>query len=316
MNIKIQGGGGGVYANTGSCTGVTSYLQHEDIDRMKDGKEPEPFFNHDRDKVSAKEVTFKIDNNKAKLCKSDAKFYVITVSPSREELAAMGKTQPEQAEKLKEYIRDDVMPKYAEGFGKGLKASDIEYYAKVHYCRGKGGVTDMHAHIIVSRKDRSNTKKLSPQTTHTGKKNCGSVKGGFDRSGFYQACEESFDKHFGYDRDVKESYQYRNTIKNGAIKDIQEQVERAIIQQEQRQQERERKQREQDNPINKLIEAGKEAKEREEERSRQPLQSGQQPEQARPQSAQLDEGHSRKRIDDEIENNRKRKKDRGFGLGM
>lgn len=316
MNVKIQGGGGGVYANTGSCTGVTSYLQHEDIDRMKDGKEPEPFFNHERDKVSAKEVTFKIDHNKAKLCKSDAKFYVITVSPSREELAAMGKTQPEQAEKLKEYIRDDVMPKYAEGFGKGLKASDIEYYAKVHYCRGKGGVTDMHAHIIVSRKDRSNTKKLSPQTTHTGKKNCGSVKGGFDRSGFYQACEDGFDKHFGYDRDVKDSYQYRNTIKNGAITDIQEQVERAIIQQEQRQREQKQREQEKSNPINKLIEAGKEAKEREEERSRQPLQSGLQPEQARPQSAQLDEEHSRKRIDDEIENNRKRKKDRGFDLGM
>lgn len=42
----------------------------------------------------------------------------------------------------------------------------------------------MHAHIIVSRKDRSNTKKLSPKTNHTGKKNCGNVKGGFDRTDF------------------------------------------------------------------------------------------------------------------------------------
>ena len=31
MNIKIQGGGSGTYANTGSCTGVTTYLQHEDL---------------------------------------------------------------------------------------------------------------------------------------------------------------------------------------------------------------------------------------------------------------------------------------------
>lgn len=29
MNIKIQGGGSGTYANTGSCTGVTTYLQHK-----------------------------------------------------------------------------------------------------------------------------------------------------------------------------------------------------------------------------------------------------------------------------------------------
>ena len=39
MNIKIQGGGSGTYANTGSCTGVTTYLQHEDLERMKNGQE-------------------------------------------------------------------------------------------------------------------------------------------------------------------------------------------------------------------------------------------------------------------------------------
>lgn len=38
MNIKIQGGGSGIYANTGSCTGVTTYLQHEDLERMKNGR--------------------------------------------------------------------------------------------------------------------------------------------------------------------------------------------------------------------------------------------------------------------------------------
>ena len=45
MNIKIQGGGSGTYANTGSCTGVTTYLQHEDLERMKNGREVQPFFN-------------------------------------------------------------------------------------------------------------------------------------------------------------------------------------------------------------------------------------------------------------------------------
>lgn len=46
MNIKIQGGGSGTYANTGSCTGVTTYLQHEDLERMKNGREVQPFFNN------------------------------------------------------------------------------------------------------------------------------------------------------------------------------------------------------------------------------------------------------------------------------
>lgn len=53
MNIKIQGGGSGTYANTGSCTGVTTYLQHEDLERMKNGREVQPFFNNSRDYISA-----------------------------------------------------------------------------------------------------------------------------------------------------------------------------------------------------------------------------------------------------------------------
>ena len=86
MNVKIQGSGNGTYANTGSCVAVTNYLQHEDLERMKKGEEVQPFFNQFRDYVSAREVTFKIDNNKAKLSRTDAKFYVITVSPSEKEL--------------------------------------------------------------------------------------------------------------------------------------------------------------------------------------------------------------------------------------
>ena len=191
MNIKIQGGGSGTYANTGSCTGVTTYLQHEDLERMKNGQEVQPFFNNSRDYISAQEVTFKIDNNKAKLSRSDAKFYVITVSPSSRELEKMGKTEKEQAEAMRKYV--------------------IEYYGKIHFERKGADRYDMHAHIIVSRKDRSNTRKLSPKTNHTGKKNCGNVKGGFDRTDFFRKCESSFDKRTGYDR---------ATMKNGSPKEI------------------------------------------------------------------------------------------------
>lgn len=208
MNVKIQGGGNGAYANTGSCVAVTNYLQHEDAERMKNGERTEPFFNQFRDYVSAREVTFKIDNNKAKLSRSDAKFYVITVSPSEKELRSMGRTPQERAEAFRRYIRQDVMKNYAEGFGKGLKSDDIEYYAKIHFNRDKESDSDMHAHIIVSRKDRSNTRKLSPKTNHTGKKNCGNVKSGFDRE-----PEESFD--------------YLNAMKNGTPAEIFRQVEHA-----------------------------------------------------------------------------------------
>jgi hypothetical protein len=220
MNIKIQGGGSGTYANTGSCTGVTTYLQHEDLERMKNGQEVQPFFNNSRDYISAREVTFKIDNNKAKLSRNDAKFYVITVSPSSRELEQMGKTDKEQAEAMRRYVRDDVMQHYAEGFGKGLNKEDIEYYGKIHFERKGAGLYDMHAHIIVSRKDRSNTRKLSPKTNHTGKKNCGNVKGGFDRTDFFRKCESSFDKRTGYDRSPEQTFDYLNTMKNGSPKEI------------------------------------------------------------------------------------------------
>ena len=114
MNVKIQGGGGGTYANTGSCTGVVTYLQHEDLERIRQGQQVEPFFNQYRDFVSPKEVTYKIDHNRAQLHKTDAKFFVITVSPSEKELAAMGATQEQQAQAMKQYIRKDVIPAYAE----------------------------------------------------------------------------------------------------------------------------------------------------------------------------------------------------------
>lgn len=227
MNVKIQGGGNGTYANTGSCVPVTNYLQHEDLERMKKGEEVQPFFNQFRDYVSAKEVTFKIDNNKAKLSRTDAKFYVITVSPSEKELRSMGRTPQERAEALRRYIRQDVMRNYAEGFGKGLKSDDVEYYAKIHFNRDGDSESDMHAHIIVSRKDRSNTKKLSPKTNHTGKKNCGNVKGGFDRTDFFRKCENSFDRRMGFDREPEESFDYLNAVKNGSPAEIARQVERA-----------------------------------------------------------------------------------------
>lgn len=63
MIVKPQGGGK-TYANTGTCANVASYLQHEDVDRMKDGKEPEPFFSQWNDRVSVDELVSKIDNNR------------------------------------------------------------------------------------------------------------------------------------------------------------------------------------------------------------------------------------------------------------
>lgn len=70
-----------------------------------------------------------------------------------------------------------------------------------------------HIHIIVSRKDMSNSYSLSPgaafkesETILNGKK----VKQGFNRDKFYKATENTFDKTFGYKRNFVESYRAKN----------------------------------------------------------------------------------------------------------
>ena len=52
MIVKVQGGGGGTYANTGTSEGVINYLQHEDFKRMQEGRKIEHFFSHAEDRVN------------------------------------------------------------------------------------------------------------------------------------------------------------------------------------------------------------------------------------------------------------------------
>lgn len=90
MIVKVQGGGAGTYANTGTSEGVVNYLQHEDAQRMQEGRQVEHFFSQTENKVKPQEVTSRIDNNRKGLKAKEAKFYVITVAPSAKELAKNG----------------------------------------------------------------------------------------------------------------------------------------------------------------------------------------------------------------------------------
>lgn len=84
----------------------------------------------------------------------------------------------------------------------------------------------MHCHLIVSRKDQSNKKKLSPLTNHKNTQN-GVTKGGFDRMNLFQQAEEGFDELFSYNRQQSESFDYHNMMKNGSISkqlELQEQT--------------------------------------------------------------------------------------------
>ena len=196
---------------------MANYLEHEDLERMEKGIYTEGFFNLTDDNIYKSKVIKDIDTNIGQLLKPDAKFYAIHVSPSEKELLAMGNSEQEQAQAMKRYIREVFIPEYAKNFNKELSASDIKFYGKIHFDRSRSkNKQNMHCHLIVSRKDQANKKKLSPLTNHKDTKN-GVIKGGFDRVNLFQQAEQGFDKLFDYNRQQSESFNYHNTMKNSSI---------------------------------------------------------------------------------------------------
>ena len=217
MHIDFAPPSNGTYNNSGSSRQLANYLEHEDLERMEKGIYTEGFFNLTDDNIYKSKVIKDIDCNIGQLLKTDAKFYAIHVSPSEKELRAMGNTEQDQAEAMKRYIREIFIPEYARNFNKELSALDIKFYGKIHFDRSRSNnEQNMHYHLVVSRKDQTNKKKLSPLTNHKNTK-IGIIKGGFDRANLFQQAEQGFDKLFGYDRQQTESFDYQNVMKNCSI---------------------------------------------------------------------------------------------------
>ncbi|MDR3056960.1 MAG: DUF5712 family protein, partial [Prevotella sp.] len=194
MNIDFPPPSNGIYNNAGSSKRLCSYMEHEDMERMEKGIYTEGFFNLTDDNIYKSQVIKDIDSNVGQLLKADAKFYAIHVSPSGQELRAIGSTEQVQAEAMKRYIREVVIPEYAKNFNKGLSAEDIKFYGKIHFNRDRSdNRLNMHCHLIVSRKDQSNKVKISPLTNHRNTKK-GVITGGFDRTNLFQQVEKGFDK--------------------------------------------------------------------------------------------------------------------------
>ena len=217
MHIDFAPSSNGTYNNVGSSRQLANYLEYEDLERMEKGIYTEGFFNLKDDNIYKSKVIKDIDTNIGQLLKTDAKFYAIHVSPSEKELRAMGNTEQQQAEAMKHYIREVFIPEYASNFYKELSASDIKFYGKIHFSRNRSSnELNMHCHLIISRKDQANKKKLSPLTNHKNTKK-GTVTGGFDRISLFQQVEQGFDKLFGYQRQQTESFDYHNAMKNSSI---------------------------------------------------------------------------------------------------
>lgn len=228
VNITSSSSG----SNAGSCGQLVEYLEKEN--NLKAEHKAELWFNQGRDDLRAYEVRQSIDGNTAKLKQSEAKFYLVNISPSQKELEHIGN----DPQKLKDYARG-VMAEYAANFQKGLGPDDVKWYGKVEYNRGykwtdpevKQGLSQrgeakaghqMHVQIIVSRKDSHNQKLLSPMTNHrgTGKSEAHGQKfGQFNRVEFKERSEVAFDTQMGYRRELEESFRYQNTMSNGSTQE-------------------------------------------------------------------------------------------------
>lgn len=224
VNVTKSEAGG----NTGSSSGLVAYLEKENLHQPQTHQER--WFNQERDNIRPEEVQKGIDTNVAKLKKTEAKFFLVNISPSEKELAHLGN----DPKKLKEYARE-VMDQYAQNFKKGIGGEDLRYYGKVEYNRyykftdaevqagdrKRGEIKEgnhLHVQVIVSRKDHENQMLLSPLNNSSGRNQTHSQKfGQFNQVNFKQSAEQAFDRGFNYQREKEESFGYQNTMQNGTV---------------------------------------------------------------------------------------------------
>jgi len=223
-------------ANKGSSSGLVHYLEKEN--RLNMENEPEYWFNGREVKIDPYHVMKTIDNNIAKLGKADAKFFLVNISPSQKEIAFLREQYGDDGVKdqLKGFaVR--VMDAYAQNFKReGVNShEDLVWFAKLENYRYynyndpevKQGIKkrgdrkegeQLHMQVIVSRKDATNTIKLSPMNTSRGKNEEHSKKmGQFDRVAFKQCGETLFDELFEFDRQLKDTMAYANAQKSGSL---------------------------------------------------------------------------------------------------
>ncbi|MFN0257724.1 DUF5712 family protein [Pedobacter ureilyticus] len=222
--------------NKGSSRELVHYLEKEN--RIENKLEREHWFNHEGRTFEPFEVRHAIDGNVAKLGKADAKFFLINISPSQKELKHLeGKYGVLDIRKQLKCYAERLMDEYARNFKReGVNsAKDLLWFGKIENHRyygfkdkqvingekKRGELKDgnqLHVQIIVSRKDVTNSIKLSPMNNSRGKNEHHSKKlGQFNRVAFKQFGEDMFDRTFDFHRQLRDRMAYANIQKNGSL---------------------------------------------------------------------------------------------------
>ena len=209
------------YSNKGSAGRLKNYLLSNEDKLDKD----DLFFDGERENISGDEMLLKIDNNVKGLGREDHKFFSISVNPSHDELAWIGNDK----DKFKSYIRD-TMTNYASNFKKdGISENDLVWGAIIHEKRyyaakevyvwnkknegqqipfKEGDMkpgNQMHAHIIVSARNKGMTKTLNVLTAKN------KISRNFALKGFQKANQDSFQNMFYFKNGINI---YAETQKN------------------------------------------------------------------------------------------------------
>jgi hypothetical protein len=221
--------------NKGSSGELVHYLDKES--RLFPDAKQEHWFNGNAIQIPSYVVKNAIDGNVAKLSKTEAKFFLVNISPSRKEIEWLKQKYGELNKKAFKAYALKIMDEYARNFNRAGISShkDLLWFAKLenhrYYSHKDAAVKNgkkkagqlkegeqMHIQIIVSRKDTRNKLKLSPMNKSGGRNKVHSRKmGEFNRSAFKQSGERVFDQMFGFDRPINQTYKYANTQKNGSV---------------------------------------------------------------------------------------------------
>lgn len=234
----------GRLASSGSSSAFVNYLGKEDEIHIEQGEQPEQWFSGGRDECHPAEVRAAIDSDHQGIGRNEGKFATGSINPTEEEWKALGNTEAERLENFKSWIQKDFNQEFAGNFKKLDKAGkevkiepqNVKMYYKVEHDRYYTGRDEqvrqglkiqheakegfnVHCHFIVGRKTADGRNRISP-TTNNRKE--------FDRDRLTLRTEQSFDQKTSYERPLKESYQYMNTMKNGTGLQKSEMLQKAV----------------------------------------------------------------------------------------
>lgn len=236
-------------SNNGSCSNLANYLDKEEKDQ---------WINHEKEDIKTEEVVKEIDRyGRGQLKKKQWKYIEVMYSPTEKEQQHLIKevtgksnvtdwkmlTEKEQKDTKKEFIKfvKNAQSTQARLYNREKieHAGSLKWYAKIETKRTfkgtdeavksgyfKSGETkkglNLHAHIIQSRKAMDKKTVLSPKTNYKNSSTNNKIKQGFDRSAFTQKIEETFDKTYGYKRDLNERFLYKYAQKTNNIEQQKE----------------------------------------------------------------------------------------------